>query len=911
MVTQPPVGAAEMPILRTKLYIPPPRPELVSRPRLVERLNAGLHRKLTLISAPAGFGKTTLVSEWVHTMGRVSPPIAGAPGPPTTCPGAQDGYACGPSAPSRHRLGSPGAGAGRTGWLSLDEDDNDPTRFLAYLIAALRTIEASIGKGVLSALQSPQPPPAEAVLISLINEIAAIQLTELRGTDLRFTSSEAAEFLNRVMGLDLSAEDIAVLERRTEGWIAGLQLAAISMQGHKDVTGFIQSFTGSHRYVLDYLVQEVLEQQSERVQTFLLQTAVLDRLTGSLCDAVRFGTAETPSTAKGTANDGQATLEMLERANLFIVPLDDERRWYRYHHLFADLLRRRLTQTQPEQLPVLHGSASKWYEQNGLIDEAIEHALRANEFERTAHLIESVADAVWARGGNIKLRRWLDGLPVELVLSKPQLCIFRAWELFASGRQDAAERFLQAAGLGYDSSTDRATETESLQRDQPPGSSRLGVRGRAAAIQAWMATYRRHNIPGLIQHLRQALEYLPERDLNWRSAAATTLGDVHAFRGDMLAAYQARLEALKACEAAGNTYLFMYNSAKLALNLKAQGRLLQVRELCQQQVGFANESGMSQTAVVGWLLAIWGEALAEINDLDGALDLVEKGMKLSESGGDVVMLGWSCLCLTRVLFSKGDMAGAEEIVQKMDKVARESLVPTWIMNLNAAWQSRIWLAQDKLEAAAQWVRERGLELDKAPTHVSAFEYIAFARILIAQGRWDETTKLLQRMLEAAKVGGNTTRVIEIMMLQALAFQSGGDTTRAMDALERALTLAEPEGFIRIFVDEGPPMARLLYEAVSRGIAPEYARRLLAAFPMPEPEQDGRPDTQAPESDLIEPLSERELEVLQLIAEGLTNPEIASRLFLSLHTVKAPDGSGHQGKGFGGFALHLVPLLKSF
>jgi LuxR family maltose regulon positive regulatory protein len=231
------------------------------------------------------------------------------------------------------------------------------------------------------------------------------------------------------------------------------------------------------------------------------------------------------------------------------------------------------------------------------------------------------------------------------------------------------------------------------------------------------------------------------------------------------------------------------------------------------------------------------------------------------------------------------MAGAEEIVQKMNKVARESIVPTWIMNLNAAWQSRIWLAQDKLEAAAQWVRERGLEPDKAPTHVSGFEYIALARILIAQGRWDETTRLLQRMLEAAEVGGDTTRVIEIMMLQALAFHAGNDTARAMDVLERALTLAEPEGFIRIFVDEGPPMARLLYEALARGIAPEYARRLLAAFPMPEPEQDGSPDTQAPESDLIEPLSERELEVLQLIAEGLTNPEIASRLFLSLHTVK--------------------------
>jgi LuxR family maltose regulon positive regulatory protein len=385
--------------------------------------------------------------------------------------------------------------------------------------------------------------------------------------------------------------------------------------------------------------------------------------------------------------------------------------------------------------------------------------------------------------------------------------------------------------------------------------------------------------------LRQALEYLPERDLHWRAAVAITLADSYAFRGDLLAAYQARLEALKACETADNSYLYLYNSAKLALNLKARGRLLQVRELCRQRVQFAKHSGMSQTSVVGWLLAIWGEVLLETNDVDGALDLGEKSIELTGRGGDAGILGWSCLCLTRVLFSKGDMAGAEEIVQRMEKVARESIVPTWIMDQNAAWQSRIWLAQGNLEAAAQWVRERGLVPDEAPTYLGGFEYISLARILIAQGRWDETTKFLQCMLEAAEAGGDTTRVIEIMILQTLACQAGGDTYQALDTLECVLNLAEPRGFYRIFVDEGSSMARLLYEALGRGIAPDYVRRLLAAFPIDEPVQVDPSESQVSQFAYVESLSERETEILQLIAKGLTNPEIANRLFLSLHTVK--------------------------
>jgi LuxR family maltose regulon positive regulatory protein len=888
----------QVPLLQTKLYVPSVWPELVSRPRLMARLDAGLGRRLTLVSAPAGFGKTTLLSEWVACC---------------DCPVA---------------------------WFSLDESDNDPTRFLAYLATALSRVEgvkATIGGAALGMLQSPRPPPAEAVLTPLINEIAALphkillvlddyhlieaqavhdaltfllahlsphtssggqcqglhlviasredlqlplarlrargQLTELRAADLRFTSSEAAEFLNRAMGLGLSAEDIAALEARTEGWIAGLQLAAISLQGRKNVTAFIQSFTGSHRFVLDYLIEEVLELQSESVQDFLLQTVVLDRLTGDLCDALT------------GRDDGRATLEGLERANLFLVPLDEERRWYRYHRLFADLLRQRLRRRHPDWVPTSHLRASRWYEKERFVDEAIEHALRAGDFRRAAGLIARVAETVWVRGDGTKLRRWLDGLPQELVFSKPALCVFYAWSLFAAGQQGAAEQSLQAAERALEPGTDGAPETAPLAQSQLSGSDREKLRGRIAATRAFFAFYR-GDVPAISRYARRALEYLPAQDLAWRSAATNVLGDAYDFKGEMAAAYRARLEALEVSRAAGNSYQIMIANLKLAIVLRRQGRLQRVIEICRQQMQMAREHGMSQTVVAGWLLAIWGEVLAELNDLDRAVQRARKGVELCERGGDLAMLGWSYLCLTRVLFSRGELTEAAEIVHKLEHTAREYDVPPWITNLRAVWQARLWLAQGRLEAAFQWAQERGLDAAGASTYLHEMEHIVLARILMAQGRLDEATGLLQRLLGAAEAGRRTTRMIEILALQALAFQTGGKPTQAMNALERALTLAEPGGFLRIFVDEGRPMARLLHQAAARGVAPDYARRLLAAFPVAEPKQAAPSKAQVLGSELVEPLSEREIEVLQLIAEGLTNREIAARLFLSLNTVKA-------------------------
>jgi ATP/maltotriose-dependent transcriptional regulator MalT len=906
------------PILATKLYIPPPRPRVVHRARLIERLQAGMQRApgVILVSAPAGFGKTTLVSEWIASL---------APNPPPV-----------------------GRGEGvRVAWLSLDEDDNDLPRFLAYFIAALQTIAPAVGEATLGALHSAQPPPTDVLLTALLNDLAALgdavlvlddyhviesapidealtffvdhlppqlrlviasredpplplarlrargQLTELRAADLRFAPAEAAEFLNRVMDLDLSAADIAALEARTEGWIAGLQLAALSMQGRSDTANFIQAFTGSHRFVLDYLMEEVLQRQPAAVRHFLLQTSILDRLCGPLCDAVT------------ERSDGRSLLEALERDNLFVVPLDDQRRWYRYHHLFADVLQARLVDEQADRVFELHRRASIWCEQNDLPAEAIQHALLAREIARAANLVERVWLAMDLTYRSAAWLRWAQQLPEELIRIHPVLCLGYAWALLNGGELEGSESWLRAGERWIDPLPELAAQM--IVVDQATYRALPAALAGARAYRALALG----DIPGTLEHARRALALADEDDVIRRSQAAGLSGIAELAGGDLAAAERSLLAFQAAARQRGDIANALGITFILANIWLAQGHLREAVAAYRDALHHAERQPALPIGASDLYRGL-AELLCEQGDLDGAALYLATAQQVGEQAG---LTGWPHrlgLAQARLLAARGDLAGALGLLDEAERHYVRNPLPDQPI---AAIKARLWVRQDQLGAAGAWALEQNLSPDDDLDYLREFEHLTLARLLIARGRngRDEgairdALRLLDRLEHAAEAGGRAGSTIEITMLQALARQEQGDALPAIVLLERALTLAEPEGYQRLFVDEGEPM-RLLIADFGLRIEKQgpgdhqrlagYAEKIRTAFGQPAvapqskmPGTAGhavrnpqhRPDA-VPGSAIPEPLSEREMDVLKLLGTELSGPEIADRLSVSLNTLR--------------------------
>jgi LuxR family maltose regulon positive regulatory protein len=875
------------PLLETKFYAPRQRSGRVPRPRLTERLGRGTQSKLTLVSAPAGFGKSTLVAEW----------LAAAP-----------------------------AAGSVAAWLSLDPSDNHPMVFWAHVIVALQKVEPAVGASALSLLEAPGP-SIETVLAPLLNDLDLVandivlvlddyhtidapeiqvgitfmlehlpanvhlvittradpvlplarlrargELVEVRAADLRFTPDEATAYLNGVMTLELTAGDVAKLEERTEGWIAALQLAGLSMQGRDDHAAFIAGFAGDDRYIVDYLVEEVWQRQPDHIRDFLLQTSILARMTGPLCDAVT-----------GQAG-GKATLEGLDRRNLFLIPLDDQRRWYRYHHLFGDVLQTRLLDEQPEVVAALHRRAAEWYAQEGEPDEAIRHAIAGGNFGRAADLIELVIPAMGRDRREATVRRWLDAIPDEVVRARPVLSDGYAASLLVRGETDGvagrladAERWLQLTAESLASHGPRPPEmvvADEVAFRSLPASIAIHRAGLARILGDDAAT---------VAHAQRALDLVGEDEHLGRGGAAALMGLAYWAVGELDAAQRCYVDAMASLDKAGH----LSDEIGLALGLAdmqiAQGRLHDAMRTYERGLKLATSQGGRVLRGAADMHVGISEILRQRDDLAGAAHHLQSASELGDENGLPQNPYRSRVAAARIRQADGDFEAALELLAEADRLYANDFSPD--VRPVGALRARVWITQGRVSEALNWARECDLSAADDLRYVREFEHITLARLLLAQGVLERNEKslgdaigLLERLLVAAEDGGRTGSVIEILVAQALARRAHDDAPGALGSLERAVKLAEPEGYVRVIADEGPPMVGLLRVATEQPHASDYLRRLLAATVMPA--------ALAPaDQSLVEPLSEREVEVLRLLGGDLDGPDIARELTVSLPTVR--------------------------
>lgn len=855
------------PLISTKLFVPPPRPQAIVRRRLIDRLNTGLseNKSLTLVSASAGFGKTTLLSEWINE--------------------------------ARRRDSKLGAA-----WLSLDEGDSDPSRFLMYFVAALQCIEPGSGTDVMAALQSPRPPSTDSILTELINEIEGLGkdiilvlddyhtvdsrqvdaqlafllenlparlhlvigtredpnlplprlrarglLSELRAADLRFTPGEVAEYLGASPGIELETGEIEALEARTEGWIAGLQLAALSMRGQDDKAGFIRSFTGSHRYVLDYLADEVLRNEPEDIQIFLMHTSILDRFCGPLCEALMNGIS------------GQKTLEYLERANLFIVPLDGERRWFRYHHLFREFLSRKLELGYPEDCigaTDLRIRASQWFEDNGFFIKAFMYAAAASDIDRAQRIATSGKMPKHSRDAVVAILDWLASLSAEILDARPALRILAASMSLVAGRPDGVEEAL-------------AITERSLYQSGQEGKNR-DLHGRIAAARSALAIFRYQPDEMLLQSTR-ALGLLAPESLSSRMTAQWTTIVAHVMQEKRAVVAEEFLELESSARASGDVYFIQValnglgeNQIKNNLLHEALGTFT-----CAMQA-FGEHPHLNAHQAYHGLARLH----YEWNDLDRAEDEEERGLRIVRLYDESVDRFILCeLLLARIKLARGVFDAA---TAKLGELALKAQSPRFRHRLPEITELQVYaqLLKGDIEAAARFAGTYKLPL-------------AQARVFLARNEPDLALALIQPYCAAMESKGWKDEYLKALILQALASQAKQRKDETCRLLEEALELAEAGGFIRLFLDEGKPMERLLLMASAKGIKPVYIGRLLSAFTLERRIRDeaGAGSSSSRSQGLIDPLSQRELEVLSLIDQGLSNNEIGERLFLALDTIK--------------------------